>query len=351
MKRTVFLFWAAFFLIGNVLPVMAQTTGDPFVPIAVYVPNIGKYASVHAILESRLNVVASRYGMTGGSYNPRFVMYPEITVLDEQRTAAPPVLTLVQLQVNVYIADYVDNKRFASASFIVKGGGQSEEKAYMDAVKKINDNAELQRLVSEGKRRIADYYNTMCDKIIIEANSLAAENQFVEALSLLSGAPQASTCFESSRYALVKIYQKYMDYDCGRLLQLAKASYASRNIEEALLYISDINPNSVCYNEAQGLYQDLLNYVVDVETQRHQEKIEERNRQHEIQQQQIEHRHELEVLKLGLAYSTYQHEQRVEQQKADRAYEIARILAKNTISFSDGSTVENYVNSLINPNW
>lgn len=330
---------------------IAQSYAEQMVPVAVCVPNVGKYASVRSILENKLNIVATEQGMTGSNYSPRFVMYPVISVLDTRRTTNPPVLTLVELQVNVYIADYIDDNRFASTSFILKGGGQSEEKAYMDAVKKINNNAELQRFVSEAKSRILNYYNGMCDKMLLEANTMSQNHNYDKAMQILGSIPQASTCFENGQELLQSVYRQYYKHDCASLLQSAKACVASRNMHDALLYISDIYPDCDCYEEARIVYNDVVKYINNQEQQAYHDKKQQRELQYEKEQRELEREHELQLLGLAVELSQYQSDRQIQNLKDERAFQIARISAMNSFNISDGTVIQDYVNSLINPYW
>lgn len=329
--------------------VQAQRKEESMIPIAVYVPETGKYASVHSILETKLNLIVTEHGMTGSSYHPQFVLFPAISVLDVQRTTTPPVMTIVQLQVNLYIADYLNDNRFASTSFIIKGSGRSEEKAYMDAVKKINNNAEMQRFVSQGKQRISDYYNTMCDKIIKDAIALSQSKEYDRAMAALGSIPNTTACFEESRAVLVNVYGQYYTNNCEHLLQLARASAASRNMEESLMYISDIPSDCSCHEEAMELYGEIVNYAKEQERQRHQDVQEQREFERQKAMADLEWQHEWELLSLGMTLYEYQHEQRIQERREERAFEIARISAMNSINFSNGAVISNYVNSQINP--
>lgn len=331
--------------------VKCQLNDEALIPIAVYVPDVGKYISVHSILETKLNLIATEHGMSGSNYNPQFVLYPSITVLDIQRTTTPPIMTLVQLQINLYIADFVNDNRFASISFTVKGVGKSEEKAYMDAVKKINNNNDLQRFVNEGKQRIARYYDTMCEQIITEAYTLSKTHKYEEAMANLSSIPKTAKCFEESSSALIHVYSQYYTNNCCKLLQQAKAKAASRDMGKALMYISDIPSDCSCYQEALLLYDEIVNYIENQEQQRLKDKEEQQQyeRQQALETQKWEK--EIALLQMGLNLYQYQNEQSILNRREERAFEIARISAMNSFSISNGSVIQDYVNSQINPYW
>lgn len=315
--------------------------------VAVCVPNTGYYASFCSVLESRLNLMVTQNGITGNKDNPRFVLYPTVSVLDIQRTSTPPVMTIVQLQINLYIADYLNDNRFASTSFIVKGSGQSEEKAYIDAVKKINNNDKVQAFIYEGKQRICSYYDTMCDKIIKEAMTMAQAKHYEDAMCTLISIPPNASCFEESHNAMMTVYDQFYRNNCEHILQLAKVSYANRDMEEALMYISDIPSDCSCNLEVELLYHNIISYIDNQEMQNQQIRQVELEREQELRLAELEWEREKELLHMGLSLLEYQNNQYVQNKKEQRAYEVIRILAKNSISIMDGSAIRDYVNSQI----
>lgn len=308
--------------------VAAQQEAESMIPIAVCVPESIEFPSVATVLESRLNTAAMRGGLAGGEYAPRFVMFPIISVLSEQRTTTPPIMTIVELEVSVYIADYKDEHRYAATSFTVKGGGQSKEKAYIDAVKKIGDNKQMQGFVQEGRKRILDYYNTMCEKMLDEANALAVARKYIDAFSLIAEIPQVSACFSNSRTRMAELYSQYYDLNCSADLEKAKSLYAQRDITGALDNLSAIYPGCQCYTEAQKLYSDIVKYVENEEAEvRNAAKEEAKNAREDSKNDRLRE-HELALKALEVELAAHQEKDLQEQMMADRAYELAKMTAR-----------------------
>lgn len=242
------------------------------VPIAVYIPSSIEHPTVRNLLENRLSLIVSQNGMSDDQFNPRFIIYPTISVLAEERTTTPPILTIVELQVNIFIADFVDNKKFASTSFTVKGGGQSEERAFLDAVKKIKNNSDIERCLASGKQKIVEYYDQICDKVILQANEMIKQDQFYESVILLNSIPMASDCFENAQTAITQSYYRFAQQNCERNLREAEKYYAMHDIRKSLEIIALIGNECDCRQDANNLYNNILGYIQTREAEAKAEK-------------------------------------------------------------------------------
>lgn len=272
MKKICLLFLFAWVSLAMV---NAQTE-EYNVPIAVYIPSSIEQPAVRSLLENKLSMIVSQNGMSDDQLNPRFIIYPKISVLATERTTTPPVLTLVELQVSFFIADYVDNKKFASTSFTVKGGGQSEERAYLDAVKKIRNNAEIEKCLSMGKQKIMDYYNQFCDKVLLEATELVKQEQFYESITTLYSIPMASDCFEKAQSIITEAYAQSLQYNCEQNLHEAEKYFATREIRKALEKLSLVENVCECREQANKLYDNILAYIQAKEKEAKEERDQER---------------------------------------------------------------------------
>ena len=81
------------------------------------------------------------------------------------------------LAVTFYIGDGIDGLKYASYTSTVKGVGENTNKAYASALKNIKANdPNFSTFIQKGKTKIIEYYNSRCDFILKEANTLAAQN-------------------------------------------------------------------------------------------------------------------------------------------------------------------------------
>lgn len=214
-------------------------------------------------LTSKLGQIISANGFGNSILNTRFILTPNIQVLSKNVVAgAPPRVALV-LNVNLYVGDGLEGTKFGSTSLTVKGVGANENKAYINAMKQIKPgNTEIKELISSAKQRILDFYNTQCDFILKEAQIASAQNDFDQALYILTSIPKINyDCYEKATAMVAPMYQKKIDRDCKVNLQAARNAWNTSQDYEAALdavdYLSVIEPSADCYRDAQRLSNDI----------------------------------------------------------------------------------------------
>ncbi|MCF8463542.1 MAG: hypothetical protein K9G41_01770 [Flavobacteriales bacterium] len=231
----------------------------------------GLPASAESMLISKMSQIASANGLGGSALNSRFIITPNITVINKDITPTAPPMHAYTLEVTFFIGDGIDGTKFASTSLEVKGAGTNETKAYISALKQINpNNSDLLALVEKGKVKIVEYYNSRCDFIIKEAQALEGQQKFDEAIYKLTGVPEVcKECFDKSMDAVAPIYQKQIDRDCE--IQLTKAQNAwnsgqdTRSADEAASYLAHIEPAAACYTKAGALSKTIAARVKELD--------------------------------------------------------------------------------------
>jgi len=219
----------------------------------------GLPSSAKKMLSNKLSQIATKNGVGGSALNPRFIITPNITVSTKDLTATSPPMTALTLEVTLYIGDGIEGTKFASESIEVKGVGVNETKAYIAAIKQIKSaNPIIQDFVITGKTKIVEYYNSRCDFIIKEAQTLVAQNEFEAAILKLTSVPEVcKECFDKCMDAIVPIYKKKIDRDCKMKLQEAQgiwnASQDMEAAERAGAILSTIEPEASCFSEVKTL--------------------------------------------------------------------------------------------------
>lgn len=209
------------------------------------------------LLDTKLSQVASNYGMGGNSVNPRFIITASINVGSKDIIAGPPQMIAQTLDVTVFIGDALENKIFCNTTLSLKGVGTNENKAFINALKKINPrNKDLSSLIEEGKAKIVAYFNTQCDFIIKEAMTLKEQGKYEEAIYKLSIVPDVcQDCYFKCLDTLLYVYQEKIDKDCQVKFQKAKTIWAanasSTGAEEAAGVLSKIDPLASCQPDVE----------------------------------------------------------------------------------------------------
>lgn len=215
------------------------------------------------LLETKLSQIASNYGMGGSAANPRFIITANINIGTKDIIAGPPQMIAQNLDVTMFIGDAVDNKSFCNTTISLKGVGTNENKAYIDALKKINPkNPEIQKFVEEGKNKIVLFYNTQCDFIIKNALTLRKQGNYDEAIYNLSIVPDVcQDCYFKCLDTLASIFQQKVDADCDKKLKKAKTVWAAeqtpQGAEKAADIVIQINPLATCQPEVDAFIKSI----------------------------------------------------------------------------------------------
>jgi hypothetical protein len=267
----------------------------------------GLPASAKRMLNNKLSQIASKNGMGGSALNPRFIITPNITVLTKDITPTAPPMTAMTLEVTFYIGDGIDGKLFANSSIEVKGVGTNETKAYIAALKQIKPaHPDLKNLIEEGKTKIIEFYNSQCDFIIKEAHTLEAQNEFDAAILKLTSVPDVcQECYDKCMAAVEPIYKKQIDRECK--IKMAKANSiwnANQTVDaanEAGEYLSNVDPSSACFGEAQSLTNQIAAKVKELNQQEWKFKLKEQQDDVDMKKATIK-----AIRDIGVAYGNNQ---------------------------------------------
>lgn len=214
-------------------------------------------------LTNKLNQIATQNGLGGDYSNERFIITSNINIVSKEITASAPPMQALTLDVTFYIGDGIDGIKFSSITTTVKGVGESETKAYISALKNIKpSDSNYESFVNKGKIKILEYYNNKCDFIIKQAETLASQNKYEEAIFRLTGVPEVSKdCYDKCLDAIAPIYKQQIDRDCKmKLSESTNLWLANQTVEagnKAGEILSTIEPNSECFEEVKILFNKI----------------------------------------------------------------------------------------------
>ena len=223
------------------------------------------------MLTNKLSQIVSQNGLGGSALTERFIITANIVTVSKDIVAGAPPMTALNLDITLYIGDGVEGTKFASKTISVKGVGSNETKAYIEGIKMIKtSDPAYAAFLDEGKTKIMKYYNTKCDFIIKEAQSLATQNQQDEAIYRLTTVPDVcKECFDKCIAAVAPIYKQKIDRDCK--LKLAEATNlwnANQDVNAANScgeLLSSVEPSSSCFKEVQALSSKIANRVKEID--------------------------------------------------------------------------------------
>jgi len=250
-------------------------------------------------LTNKLKQVVTKNGLGGSPFNTRFIISANVAVMSKDILPGPPPMHAYNLDITLYIGDGIEGTVFASETVSVKGVGTNENKAYISALKRISPkNAEIQAFVKTGKEKIIQYYKDNCDLIIKKANTLADQNEYEQAIFVLTGVPSAcEECYVKAMNAIKPIYQKQIDRDCKQKLQKAtgiwNASQDMAAAEEAGAMLASIDPDASCAPQARTLSNKIAAKVKQIDA---------REWKYTVKEQQQESERIAAVKAIGVAY-------------------------------------------------
>lgn len=222
-------------------------------------------AATNVLYES-LNRIATENGLTTESLTSPFVLTVHCDVLDKSNIAGPPIKTIYNLGITLYIADTYTQKKYSTAYITLNGVGSGEVKSYINAFRQINaKNSEIRNLIERGKQKMIAYYDTQYSNIIKEAKRLVSLQKHEEALAMVLAIPTCSTGGKEATDFGVKLYEKHLDRMNLYLLNHAKAQWAAtqtnESANEVCAMLAQIDPDATCYEEAGNLMKEIKKQI------------------------------------------------------------------------------------------
>ena len=221
-------------------------------------------------LKDRMQKIITKNGM-GSAKNTRFIMTANVRELNLEKSETAPVIYIYNLEVNFYIGDGIDGTLFSSCSLEVNAAGDSKEKAYMAALKKIKaTDPQYQAFIDEGKKKIVDYYTAKCDFIITQAQTKAKNQDFDAAIAELMQVPDVcKECYDKCMAAAQPIYQEKINQEGAKLLAEARGVWSAGQdvaaAEAAAAILAQVNPQSSSFAGAESLNAEMAKRVKELD--------------------------------------------------------------------------------------
>lgn len=221
------------------------------------------------VLTQSLIQVASKNGLAAAPGYGRFCLTAVVNATSRDLLPGPPAQIAQNMDISFYIVDNFDQKVFSTTTLSVKGVGTTEEKSFIKGLRSVRANdSRLASFVQKGRDAIVDYYSQQCDRIIREAQVVAAAHNYEEALFALSAIPEQCTeCYNKVLVAAQDIYDAFIDYQCLQNLAKARSAWAAeqntQGAQAAGVFLSEILPDADCYQDAMALYNEIKGKVLD----------------------------------------------------------------------------------------
>jgi len=259
---------------------------------------------VKSLLATKLNQISSNYGMGGTSLTPRFIITVSVNIGTKDIIAGPPLMIAQNIDLAFFIGDAFEEKIYSNYSVSLKGVGTNENKAFINAFKKIKTKSTgLEDFTSAAKDKIIQYYETNCNKLIIEANSMVNQGEYNKALYTLMTIP--NVCNKCYSEALIKsdiVYKTKIDAEGKTLLLKSKTIWATSPNNEGAIQIKHlllkVNKNASCYSEIDDFNREIESKLTSDEIERIKQDEIKNKRQHELALENSKNEVELERLRI-----------------------------------------------------
>lgn len=263
MKRT---FLGLIFVLACFMTAEAQKDCD--IAIGVY---FGEETSEmneqnQAYLKNVITRAASEGNTISDLEDSQFGIVVKTDLVDQHIIAGAPTKTVLNLDMTLYVGDVQNGKLFSSQSFSLNGAGNSKEKAYNNAIRRLNpQNRVLTEFVKKAKDEILGYYDRNYMNIIKQAKTAAALRNYDEALYRLMCIPVCCVGYNTAMKEAIVIYKQFVDRQCEENLAQAQAAWMSgftqENAAVASTFLSEIYPDAACYKEAMKLVAEIKKHM------------------------------------------------------------------------------------------
>ena len=254
----------------TLMSLMLAAANTTFLPISVVVGDMTEPfpEGAKALMESRLTQVLTKNGIAGLDHQGQFALTAVAVPIDKDVLPGPPAKISEKMELNLFIVDIYNKTIFSSTVLTVRGLGETETRAYIDAIRRMPvQSKDLTKFVDEGKDKIVKYYDEKAPQMIKKARSLAKQKSYEEAMYIVALIPEECKHYDEALNAGVEIYQQYVDNECNINLAAARQAWAAEQnkigAQKAGEYLANILPDAACYDEAMKLYKEIKGKVLD----------------------------------------------------------------------------------------
>ncbi|MBO7316987.1 MAG: hypothetical protein J6U44_07495 [Paludibacteraceae bacterium] len=236
---------------------------EGWVKLSVYIPEVEKLdAGIAKQIEQKTLQIITTNGIGGLYANPRFIIVPEATVLSKEAISTAPVKYLVNYDVTFYIGDILTGTVFGSTNLQLKGVGESDQLAFTNAFKSVDPkSAKMQSFVAESQQKLIEFFKREGENMINDAKRCATQENYTEAMALLSAIPSSDSIHYPVALELMNTYfNQHIAKEGCNILALMKSALGQSTYGEvntlAMEYYAMIPANSPHKKEADMVFNE-----------------------------------------------------------------------------------------------
>lgn len=223
-------------------------------------------SSINRLFCQRLTAALSFDGVTADENYGQFYLTGRFADVYKEHLPGPPSQVAIVTVLTLAVADIEGNKVFATEEFELKGVGNSEQRAYINALSSITGkNDRLRKFIDRAKQKTIQYFDKNYKQLLAKARTAAGQNDYEQAMYYASLIPQCSSGYSAAEHDLLTYYQADMDREGEKLLGEAERAFAAdpnkTGAETAFSFIRRIDPSSKAYSKAQNLVKEIKKQV------------------------------------------------------------------------------------------
>lgn len=252
-----------FLIIGMMLALSVKAQDDLTIGLVMPKEELnGIKPDAYKILKAKLEKMLTASGVS--AYGGDFVMYPVVNIVDENLIeGGVKNFYKVKIELSLNVANLTAKKLFSSESWPLTG---TAERIKSDAVKNAfaqlkGNDSHFKDFIENTKKKIFEYYQSNKSAILTKASTLASSGEYEEAVALLSSHPEQVSGYMEAQALLHKIYLQYIDANAAKILNEARAAFATKDYEKAVNTAAQIDPESSHYKEAKAIIEKVRSTI------------------------------------------------------------------------------------------
>lgn len=256
---------------------------------------------------TRLMQIACKNGIAATGDSPCFAIACQFNPISKEATGTAPQKMICNYDAVIFVGNLITGDIYTSVTQKVSGVGSSFTEAAINAANSIEDNNEMQKMLSDAENIIISWYETNAQVFAQDVEGLVSQGDYEKAYAMLRSVPkEASKCFKYSSSRLKDVEKKLLTKHANEQL---------REMEEALAQAGDkyspkvsasyklISENTPAHAKAEKMWQS---YTKQIENARRDSIAWEKHKYNE----------ELETERLKMKYS-YEASMRAQKDAAD----------------------------------
>lgn len=223
----------------------------PMVPDVIELPEHGR-----KLLTQKMTQVITQNGF--GASGNNLILTANVLTTDVQSTGTVPAMMIVNAEASLVLVDVSEGIVLEEMSLNLRGIDKTQDRALIKCINSIAPRTpEVRSFMQRCRGKVIDYYTTRIPALIAKANSMAAMENYDEAIKTLAAVPESVDEYPAVADIIVGFYINKLDLEAKSTILEAKGLAADKNYADAVSLLTTVHPNSTLYASAETLIQEI----------------------------------------------------------------------------------------------